>query len=101
MDRFTKVAHFIPVKTTYSNSDVEKVFIKGIIKLHGVTNKIVSNKDENFTSKFWNELFTGFGTELAFNTTYHLQIDGQTERVNRNLEYMLRIYVMHQQWKWE
>ena len=36
-----------------------------------------------------------------FSTTYLSQTDGQTERVNRILEDMLRMYVMHQQWKWE
>lgn len=42
-----------------------------------------------------------FGIELAFSTTYHLQIDGQTERVNKILEDMLRMYIMYQQMKWE
>ena len=41
------------------------------------------------------------GIELAFSTAYHLQLDGQTERVNRILEDMLRMYVLHQQKKWE
>jgi len=40
-------------------------------------------------------------TELAFSTSYHPQIDGQTKRVNRILEDMLRMYVMHQKWKWK
>ena len=39
----------------------------------------MSDRDANFTSKFWKELFTGLGTELAFNTNYNLQIDEQTE----------------------
>ena len=54
-----------------------------MVRLHGVLKKIVLEKDEKFTSKFWKELFVGLGIELAFSTSYHLQTDGKTERVNR------------------
>ena len=47
------------------------MFTREIVRLHGVTKKIVSNSDEKFTSKYWKELFVGLGTKLAFNTTYH------------------------------
>jgi len=95
--RLTKVSHFILVKSMFSVSDVARVFIKDVVRLHGVLKKIVSERDAKFTSKFWKELFAGLGTKLAFITTYHPQIDGKTEKVNRILEDMLRMYVMHQQ----
>ena len=97
----SKVAHFILVKTTYLASEVGQVFIREIMRLHGVTMKTVPNMDAKFTSKFWKELFAGLGTKLAFNTTYHLQTDGKTKRVSRILEDMLRMYVMHQKRRWE
>lgn len=78
VDRLTKVAHFIPVKSTYSTSDVARVFIRDVVKMHGVPRNIMSDRDSKFTSKIWKDLFAGFGTELAFTTTYHPQIDGQT-----------------------
>ena len=96
VDRLKKFAHFIPVKTTYSASNVSQVLIRDIVILHGVPKNIVSNMDANFNYKFWKELFLGLGTELAFNTTYHLQTYGQTHRLNRILEDILRMYVMHQ-----
>ena len=71
VDRLRKVSHFIPVKTTYSISEVEKVFIKEILRLHGVWKKIVPDKDAKFTFKFWKELFVGLGTKLTLSTTYH------------------------------
>ena len=71
VDRLSKVAHFILVKTTYASSEVAQVFIREIMILHGVTTKIVSDRDRKFTSKFWKELFTGLGTELAFSISYH------------------------------
>lgn len=57
--------------------------------------------DAKLTSKFWKELFIRLGTKLAFSTTYHPQIYGQTKSVNRILEHMLRMYVMHKQSMWE
>lgn len=71
VDRLTKVTHFIPVKSTFSASDVAKVFIRDVVRLHGVPKKIVSDRDAKFNSKFWKELFTGLGIELAFSTTYY------------------------------
>ena len=91
VDRLTKVAHFIPVKTAYSASDVAQVFIKDVVKLHGVIKNIMSNRNAKFTSNFLKELFLGLGTELAFNTTYHPQKYGHIERVNRILEDMLML----------
>jgi len=72
-----------------------------VARLHGVPKKIVLDRDAKFTSEFWKELFIGLGTKLAFSTNYHLQMDGKTERVNRILEDMLRIYAMLQWRKWE
>ena len=71
IDRLMKVAHFIPVKYTYSNNDVAQVFMRDVVRLHGVPKNIVSDRDENFTSKFWKELFGGLGTWLDFNIAYH------------------------------
>lgn len=76
VERLSKVAHFLPVKTTYSTSEVAQVFIKEIVRLHGVPKEIVSNRDEKFTSKFWKELFVGLGRELAFSIAYRPHTDG-------------------------
>ena len=76
VDRLMNVAHFIPVKSIFSTSDVAQVFIRDVVILHGVLKKIVSDKDAKFTSKFWKELFASLGTQLAFSTTYHPRIDG-------------------------
>ena len=71
VDKLTKVAHFIPVKSTFSDSDVAHVFIRDVVKLHVVPKKIVSGIDAKFTSRFWKELFVVLNTELTSNTTCH------------------------------
>ena len=101
VDRLKKVAHFILVKSTFSASDVAQVFIRYVVRLHGGPKNVVSDRDVKFTSKFWKEMFAGLGTELVFSTTNHPQKYGRTERVNKILEDMLRMYVMHQKRKWE
>lgn len=72
VERLTKVALFIPVKSMILASEVAQVFIRDIVRLHGVLKKNVSDRDAKFTSRFWKELFVVLGIDLAFNTTYHL-----------------------------
>ncbi|KAK8650424.1 hypothetical protein V6N13_140063 [Hibiscus sabdariffa] len=81
IDRLTKSAHFIPVRGNYSMSQLARLYIAEIIRLHGVPVSIISNRDPKFTSNFRRSLHTALGTQLDFSTTYHPQTDGQPERV--------------------
>jgi hypothetical protein len=90
VDRLTKVAHFIPVKTTYSGAKLAVLYMSRIVFLHGVPKKIVSDRASQFTSKFWEKLHESMDTRLNFSSAYHPPTDGQTERTNQILEYMLR-----------
>jgi hypothetical protein len=82
VDRLSKVAHFIPVKTTYKGSKLAELYIARIVCLHGVPKKIVSDRGTQFTSKFWDKLHESMDTKLNFSSAYHPQMDGQTEREN-------------------
>jgi len=101
VNKLTKAAHFILLKTTHRAADVADIFLKEVARLHGIPKTIVSNRDPKFTSNFWKGLFKGFGTNLNFSTTYHPKSYGQTERVNRVIEDMLRMYVMDKSSRWE
>jgi transposase InsO family protein len=94
IDRHTKVAHFILVKTTFERATLVRIYLKEIVRLHGIPLKIVSDKGTQFTSKFWMSLQQAMGTKLDFSTTYHPQSDGQEERVNKVLEDLLRACVL-------
>jgi hypothetical protein len=89
VDRLTKVAHFIPVKTTYSGARLVELFMARILCLHRVLKKIVSDRGSQFTSWFWQKLHECLDTRLNFSSAYHPQTDGQTERTNQVLEDML------------
>jgi hypothetical protein len=69
--------------------------------MHGIPKTIVFDKDPQFRSNFWKGLFNGFGQNLNFSTTYHLEYDEKTQRVNQVIEDMLRMYVMDKISKWE
>jgi hypothetical protein len=94
VDKLTKVAHFIPLKTTHKAEDVVDIFMKEVARLQGIPKTNVSNRDPKFTSNFWKGLFKGFGMNMNFSTAYHPDSDGKTERVNRLIEDILRMYVM-------
>jgi hypothetical protein len=76
VDRLTKVAHFIVVKTTYSGAKLAELYMSRIICLHGVPKKIVSNRGFQFTSMFWEKLHESMDTKLNFSSAYHPQTDG-------------------------
>jgi transposase InsO family protein len=90
VDRFSKVAHFIPVKNTYKGPKLAELYVARIVCLHGVPKKIVSDRGTQFTSRFWEKQHEAMDTKLNFGLVYHPQTDGQTERVNQILEDMLR-----------
>jgi hypothetical protein len=101
MDRLNKVAHFIPVKTTYSRLQLAELYMSGIVCLHGVPKKIVSDRETRFTLKFWKRLHETLDTQLRFSSTYHPQTDGQTERVNQILEDMIRACALQYGRSWD
>jgi hypothetical protein len=75
--------------------------MREIARLYGLSKEIMSDRDPNFTSNFCKSLFKGFSTDLNFNTTYHPESDGKTERINRIIDDMLRMYVMENPSIWE
>jgi IS30 family transposase len=100
VDRLTKSAHFIPVKTSYNSAVLAELYMSQIVCLHGVTKNIMIDRGMHFTSHFWQQLHEALGTHLNFSSAYHPQIDDQTERTNQILEDMLRAYVLRDKLGW-
>jgi hypothetical protein len=76
------------------------LFLREVVRLHGLRKSIVSNKDTKFVGHFWRTLWKKLRTELSFSFSYHPQIDGNTKVVNRILGDLMRILVIehHSQW---
>ncbi|OWY95175.1 LOW QUALITY PROTEIN: reverse transcriptase [Phytophthora megakarya] len=92
VDRFSKTVHFVPVSATVTAEESVVHFIYTFFRHHGMPASIVSDRDPLFTSAFWSKLFEIVGTKLKMSTAAHPETDGQTERVNRVVEDVLRSY---------
>src|SRR5438128_4761764 len=94
IDRLTKTAHFIPVKTIYQAKTYAELYISRIVCLHEVPKTITSDRVPQFVTRFWEHLQESLGTKLIHSSAYHPQTSGQVERVNQILEDMLRACVI-------
>ena len=82
VDRLSKYAHFLALSHPFSAAMVAQLYVEHIFKLHGLPKTIVSDRDNIFLSKFWQELFSLIRVSLHLSSAYHPQSDGQTEVVN-------------------
>ena len=71
VDRYTKSAYFLPVKTTSTMEQYAEFYVKEIVQIHGAPRSLVYDKDTTISSKFWESLQKALGTQLSFSTTYH------------------------------
>ena len=100
VDRLTKYAHFAPLPKSYNALKVATVFIDTVVKHHGISKTLVSDRDPVFLNEVWEDMLRLSGTKLNFSTVYHPQSDGQTEVRNRGLEQYLRAFVADRPSKW-
>jgi len=101
VDRLTKFAHFLPINIRYPLEKLTKLYIREIVRLHGVLTSIVSDRDPKFTSKFWGSLHQASGTKLHLSSAYHPQTNGQSKRTIQSLEDLLRACVLEDFGSWD
>lgn len=100
VDWFRKMAHFLPCKSTNDASYISGLFLKEVVRIHGLPLTIVSEKDSKFVGHFWRILWEKLGTNLTSSSAYHPQTDGQTEVVNRSLGNLLRCLTKENSTQW-
>ncbi|CAN4081424.1 unnamed protein product [Withania somnifera] len=83
VDRSTKSAHFIPPHSSYSAKHPARIYIREVVRLHGVLISIISDRGTQFTSKFWRAVQHDFGTEVHLSTTFHPRTNGRSKRTIR------------------
>ena len=101
MCRLTNLVHLVPVNVTVRVRDLAWMYIREVVRLHGLPRSIVSDRDPRFTSRFWQEVHRLLGTRLLMSTSFHPQTDGATERQIRNVNQILRSMVKPDQSDWE
>ena len=89
------------MKVNFSMDRLASLYVKEIVRMHGVPVSIVSDRDPHFTSRFWHSLQKALGTKLSFSTAFHQQTDGQSDRVIQVLEDLLRACAFDLKGNWD
>jgi len=100
VDRFTKIAHFIPTTERMSTEELAQLLRDNVWKLHGLPDSIISDRGPQFAAGVMRELNCILGIETKLSTAFHPQTDGQTERMNQELEQYLQMFIDHRQEQW-
>jgi glycosyltransferase A (GT-A) superfamily protein (DUF2064 family) len=95
------MVHLAPCADDVSAEQLADIFVAQVVANHGVPRSIVTNRDIRLTSKFWKAFVAQMRVQHGMSTAFHPQSDGNTERVNRVLEDMLRHYIDPTQTTWD
>ncbi|GJX21018.1 putative reverse transcriptase domain-containing protein [Tanacetum coccineum] len=101
VDHLTKSAIFLPIKEFMSSEALAELYLREVVARHGVSVFIVSDRDNIFTSRFWQRFQEDLGTRVHFSITYHIQSDGQSERTIQTLKDMLWAYAINFGGSWD
>ena len=97
IDRLTSQVHLVPTTMTVTTRGIMWLILKEVVRLHGIPESIVSDRDTIFTSIFWKELHRLMGSKLLISTAFHPQMNGATERANRSIAQILHTVVANDQ----
>jgi len=96
----TKAAIFLPCRETIDSEGVAQLYTTHIIPHYSIPQKIISDRDTQFTSNFSKELSWILGIKQNISTAYHLQTDGQSEHMIQSLEQYLWLFCAQDQKQW-
>ncbi len=100
VDRFSKAAHFIALPKLPSAKDTAEIVLQNVVRIHGIPVDIVTDRGPQFMSRYWRAFWSLFGSSVSLSSGFHPQSNGQTERVNQELEKYLRCFTSHQPSSW-
>ena len=101
VDKLTKMTHLVPTSVHCTAAEFAGHFLREVVRLHGFPAVLISDRDPRFTSRFWTAVAYELELKRAMSTAFHPQSDGQTERMNREIEAILRTYVNPQGNDWD
>jgi hypothetical protein len=100
VDRLSKMIRLVPTNTEITSIGYARLFRDNIFRHHGIPESVVSDRGTQFVSKFMTDFYTLLGIQGSPSTAYHPQTDGQTERMNPEVEHYLRIFSNYRQDDW-
>jgi len=100
VDSVSKRVHFVLTHIMVTAEGVARLFLHHVWKFHSLPKCVVSNRGPQFVASFTKELYRLLGVQLSSSIAWYSQTDGQTERVNQELNQFLRLFVNEQQDDW-
>ncbi|KAM4582555.1 uncharacterized protein V3H82_006561 [Fundulus diaphanus] len=100
VDRFSKAAHFVALPKLPTAAETADLLVLHVIRLHGIPLDIVSDRGPQFTSRVWRAFCKAIGATVSLSSGFHPQTNGQTERVNQDLEAALRCIILDKPTSW-
>ena len=94
------MVHLVPCSESIDAEETASLLLRHVFKLHGLPDKIISDRGPQFASKFWMCLFQTLGIQHSMSSAFHPQSNGQTERTNQSIEQYLRCFVNYEQSNW-
>ena len=94
------MVHFVPTTEKTSVEGVARLFWNNVWKLYGLPESIITDRGAQFAMEIIKELNNMLGINTKLSIAYHPQTDGQTERMNQDLEQYLRMFINHGQEQW-
>ena len=102
VDKFSKMVRLAPTTKTITSERTAELLLTLVLPIYGrLPSIIISDRDPRFTAQLYQQMWTAFGTTLRMTTAHRPQADGQTERVNRQLQEYLRSFVNAQGTDWD
>src|SRR5215469_6394837 len=100
VDHFTKRLRLVPSHTTCTSEGMARIYRDRIFSIHGLMRKAVHDRGPQYHSRFMKELYRLLGVEANYTTAYHPRTNGQTERLNQEIEVYLRLFINYHQNDW-
>ncbi len=100
VDRFSKACHLIPLPKIPTAGQTADLLMQHVFRIHGFPQDMVSDRGSQFTSRFWKSFGLLIGASISLSSGFHPQSNGQTERVNQEIEKTLRCLVSNNQTAW-
>ena len=99
-DRLSKITHFVATTKGTSVEGLARLFRDNVWKLHRLPESVVSDRGPQFAAELTKELNRMLEIRTKLSTAFHPQTDGQTERMNQELEQYLRFFIENRQKDW-
>ena len=100
-DKLSKMVHLAPTHSEVTAQQTAHLFMQHVWRLHGTPARLISDRGTQFSAALFREIMTQLGVQQSMSSAFHPETDGQTERVNRVMEEVLRHYVNPVQSDWD